>query len=277
MKRLLWSILLFGLVACGTAEPESEYAEPSVVQVVIAANDFAVGTPRIPLVLFDGTETADVSHVTVTTYDMSVDPPVAVWTGDAVEYADYEVPYWVVRPQIDTAGAWGLLVTSTLPDGTVEEYQRSVMVEAQSSAPNVGDTPPASANRTAATHDIAALTSGNQPNPALYQMTVAEALANGRPSVITFATPAFCATKFCAPVVDSVEQAYAQYGDQADFIHLEIFKDFQAMTQADEVLEWALASEPWTYVLDENGVIVARMGGPVAPQEVTAVLAQVLE
>lgn len=278
MKRLIWCILLCGfVVGCGTAALEDEYAEPSAVQVMIAANDFEIGTPRIPLVLLDGLEPADASAVMVTIYDLSVEPPAAVWTGDAVEYADYELPYWVVQPEIETAGAWGLQISSTLPDGTVESYERSVMIEAQSAAPNIGDRPPASYNRTAATHDIATLTSGNQPNPALYQMTVADALTNGRPTVVTFATPAFCTTKFCAPVLHSAEKAYQQYGEQVDFIHLEIFKDFQTMAQADEVIEWALASEPWTYVIDADGVIASRMGGPVSPDEITAVLESMIQ
>ncbi|NIP26954.1 MAG: thioredoxin family protein, partial [Phycisphaerae bacterium] len=75
--------------------------------------------------------------------------------------------------------------------------------------------------------DITSLTSGSDPVPGLYQMTVAEALASGRPTVVTLATPAFCQTDICAPVVDSVEAVYEDYKDQANFLHLEIYKDFQ--------------------------------------------------
>jgi hypothetical protein len=94
--------------------------------------------------------------------------------------------------------------------------------------------------------------------------------------VITFATPAFCQTDICAPVVDSVEAVYEEFGAQANFIHVEVYKLFDPLTIADEVTEWGLSSEPWTFVLDENGAVVARLGGPVSPQEITAVLEPLL-
>jgi hypothetical protein len=31
---------------------------------------------------------------------------------------------------------------------------------------------------------------------------------------------------------------------------LEIYKDFQALVTADEVAEWGIPSEPWTFVVD---------------------------
>jgi hypothetical protein len=107
-------------------------------------------------------------------------------------------------------------------------------------------------------------------------MTVAEAMASGRPTVVTFATPAYCTSRLCAPVVHSVEAVYAKLGDEVNFIHLEIFKDFENLDYADEVVEWKLTSEPWTFVLDGDGEIVAKLGGPVSPRELTEVLTPLL-
>ncbi len=112
--------------------------------------------------------------------------------------------------------------------------------------------------------------------PGLYQMTVAEALDSGKPTVVTFATPAFCETAICVPVVSSVEEVYRQMGDKVNYIHLEIYQEFNPLVQADEVAEWNLSSEPWTFVLDSEGKIVATLGGPVSPQELMDELAQIL-
>lgn len=108
-------------------------------------------------------------------------------------------------------------------------------------------------------------------------MTVAEALASGRPSVIVFATPAFCQTAVCALVVESVAAVQTELGEQVNFVHLEIYKEFNpSLVLADEVEQWQLSSEPWVFVLDEDGRVAARLGGPVSPRELTAALGPLL-
>ncbi len=281
------------LVACGgSSEPtaetqptESESAEqtvsggPSELQIAVATNDFAVGAPRVPFILFDGPDrVADAQAVQITAFDLSLETQEPGWTGEATNYSDYEVPYWVVYPEIEKAGNWGLLAEVTLGDGSVVQAPFTVQILEQSASPAIGSPAPASENRTLATEpDITSLTSGSDPVPGLYQMTVAEALASGRPTVVTLATPAFCQTDICAPVVDSVEAVYEDYKDQANFLHLEIYKDFQELIPADEVAEWGIPSEPWTFVIDAAGNIVARFGGPVSPRELTEALTALVE
>lgn len=300
IRRLLLFIgLMWFAAACGgNGEPAAETqptdaasapavesaTEPAVVsgateiQIAVASDDFAVGTPRIPFILFDGPQqVTDAQAVKITAFDLSEETRVPGWTGEATSYSDYEVPYWVVYPEITHSGSWGLLAEVTRADGSVVQVPFAVHVNAEAQSPAIGSQAPASQNRTLETEpDIARLTSGSDPEPGLYQMTVAEALDSGRPTVVTLATPAFCQTQVCAPVVDSVEEVYDQYKDQANFIHLEIYKDFQTLEQADEVTEWSLSSEPWTFVIDADGVIVARLGGPVSPRELIEALAPLL-
>lgn len=280
----LW-LMYLGLVACGsepaatpTAEAPVQIEGPSSLQTFVVTNDFAVGQPRVPFVLYDGpTTVATAQSVNIQVFDLSQGDPVEVWQGAATGYNDYAVPYWVVRPPITAAGNWGFGATVTLADGAVTTTQFVITVMEQSQLPQVGTRPPASQNRTLATEpDINKLTSGQNPNPALYQMTVAEALDSGKPTVVTFATPAFCQTAICAPVVSSVEAVYEQIGDQVNFIHLEIYKEFEPLTEADEVAEWHLPSEPWMFVLDSEGKVSAVLGGPVSPQELRDELGKVL-
>jgi hypothetical protein len=246
--------------------------------VAVASDDFAVGTPRVPFVLFAGTEeVADAASVSLTAFDLGGGTPVPGWSGEAISYSDSEVPYWVAFPELPHAGPWGLAAEIVMADGATTSAQFAIQVLEESQSPAVGSQAPASENRTLVTEaDIATLTSGTDPVPGLYQLTVAEAIASRRPTVVTLATPAFCQTKICAPVVKSVEAVYEEYGDRANFIHLEIYKDFQNLTPADEVREWGLASEPWTFVLDGEGKVVARLGGPVSPRELEAALAPLL-
>ena len=43
--------------------------------------------------------------------------------------------------------------------------------------------------------------------------------------MLLFATPQFCQSRVCGPVVDVAEQVKEEYGDKAAFIHMEIYKD----------------------------------------------------
>lgn len=289
MKQLipLWLLLLLLLAACSgpAAEPQVIDEAPVAVegqtnasQIGVLTNDFAAGRPRVPFALFDGPEeVADATQITLTAFDLSTDPPTAGWSGEATAFNDYEVPYWVAYPELPAAGIWGLQAAITLVDGQQTTAQFTIQVEEENAAPAVGETPPASENRTIDTEpDLALLTSDPDPDPVLYEMTLAEAMASGRPTIVTFATPAFCQTKVCTPVVDSVKAVQASTGDEANFIHIEIYDDFQELTLAPPVEEWNLPSEPWTFVLDEEGVVVARFGGPISPRELEDALVPVL-
>lgn len=283
-KLTLLLVSLFWLVACGQ-QPEpvpatAVFSDPTSIQLLIPTNDFALDTPRVPLVLYQGpNQVAGAQQVTVTAVDLSQETRPGVWTGEATSYSDYAVPYWVIYPEFPHPGQWGLHAEIVGDDGTTTTAQAVIEVAETPQTPAVGGSVPASQNRTIATEpDINKLTSAEEPVLALYQMTVAEALTSNRPSVIVFATPAFCQTAVCAPVVDSVAAAQAELGDQANFIHLEIYKEFNpSLVLADEVEEWRLSSEPWTFVLDTDGRVAARLGGPISPRELTAALEPLLQ
>lgn len=284
MRLRIWglSFLLLWLVGCGQAAAPAPADAPtgaSDIQIAVVTDDFAVGRPRLPFILYSGPQrAADVQQVILTALDLSPATPAPGWTGEATSYSDYVIPYWVAYPELPHAGFWGLAADITLGDGTVTHAQFAIEVAEESLAPDVGDRPPASQNRTLDTEpDIEKLTSDWEPEPALYQMTIAEALQSGQPTIITFATPAFCQTQFCAPVVGSVKEVYGTHSEKANFIHIEVYKEFNPeLVLADEMTEWGFATEPWTYVLDDEGRVAARFGGPVSPRELTAALEAVL-
>lgn len=141
----------------------------------------------------------------------------------------------------------------------------------------VGDPAPRSETRTSAEFpDLSIITSDPDPDPHLYAMTVAAAVTSGSPSVIVFATPAFCVSQACGPMVDQVKELRADYPG-FDFVHVEIYQDLQVqslsdLTVVDAVVEWGLPSEPWVFVVDEEGVVAAAFEGVVGDEELAAVL-----
>jgi hypothetical protein len=83
----------------------------------------------------------------------------------------------------------------------------------------------------------------------------AEALGK-EPVILLFATPQFCQSRVCGPVVDVAEQAKQEYGDKAAFIHMEIFNDNDPDKGVrPQVRDFHLPSEPWLFTIDRHGIV----------------------
>jgi hypothetical protein len=140
-----------------------------------------------------------------------------------------------------------------------------------------GDQAPLSETRVGDDYaDLSLITTDPDPDPDLYSMTVAEAVTNGTPSVVVFATPAFCTTQACGPMLSQIKDLKFDYPG-IDFVHVEIYDDLQVenveeLVVVDSVLEWQLPSEPWIYIIDADGVVVAAFEGAVNDDELTSVL-----
>ncbi len=282
IRIYLISLMTLLLASCAPAAETPEAAAVSPLQVVLVSADFAVGEPRISFAVMDGDSAAtDISSVHISAVELGEDLTASdmapAWTGEATGYTDYEIPYWVFYPRLERPGYWGMIAQIDRADGATTRADFVVEVQPTGKAPAVGAPAPASHNRTLATEpDISLLTSANDPDPALYQLTVADAIATGRPTVVGFLTPAFCQTKWCAPVLNSLETARAATGDAVNYIHIEVYDDFQKLTVVDEMAEWGLETEPWVFVLDGNGKVAGRFSGPLSPTELLAALEPLL-
>jgi len=97
-----------------------------------------------------------------------------------------------------------------------------------------------------------------------------------KPVVLLFATPALCQSRVCGPVVDIAEQVKARGARGAAFIHQEIYRDNEVSKGLrPQVVKWNLQSEPWLFVIDENGRIRSRIEGPFSVDELERALTQV--
>jgi hypothetical protein len=89
----------------------------------------------------------------------------------------------------------------------------------------------------------------------------AEALGK-EPIVLLFATPQFCQSRVCGPVVDVAEQAKQEYGDKAAFIHMEIYNDNDpGKGVRPQVRAFHLPSEPWLFTIDRKGNVSDAVEG----------------
>jgi hypothetical protein len=97
-----------------------------------------------------------------------------------------------------------------------------------------------------------------------------------KPVVLTFATPQLCQSRVCGPVVDVVAQVQARVGDKVSFIHQEIYNNNDVSKGLrPQLAPYRLQSEPWTFVIDRNGVISERFEGAFSPSELERAVAKV--
>jgi hypothetical protein len=82
------------------------------------------------------------------------------------------------------------------------------------------------------------------------------------PIVLLFATPQFCQSRVCGPVVDVAEQLKQEDGDKAAFIHMEIYKDNDPSKGVrSQVRAFNLPSEPWLFAIDRQGKVSSVIEG----------------
>jgi len=97
-----------------------------------------------------------------------------------------------------------------------------------------------------------------------HELNLSDVLGNSRPTVMVIATPGFCQTDICGPVVDLLIDLAPDRPD-VDFIHAEVYTDpgifvtgrFPDTTPAVDVNE--LPFEPIIYLADTADTIVASL------------------
>jgi hypothetical protein len=93
------------------------------------------------------------------------------------------------------------------------------------------------------------------------------------PIVLLFATPQFCQSRVCGPVVDVAEQVKQLYGDKAAFIHMEIYNDNDPSKHVrPQVQAFHLPSEPWLFAIGRDGRITAEIEGAFGVEDLTRVV-----
>ena len=273
MRRLVSGLLglMILLVACGSDE-----VEPFVV-VASSNGSIGIGEQRLLFALVDP-ETDEFlaspdREATVTIRDENGSPldsyPMEfIWTVPDVRglyVAHVDIPEAATyQATIDAEG-----MATAGPAGFVA-FDDPPLIEP-------GEEAPASETRTSAEFpDLSIITSDPEPDPAMYQSSVASAVTSGVPSVIVFATPAFCASQTCGPLLDQVKALRPDYPG-VEFVHVEIYEDLQVsspeeLTVVPATDEWGLPSEPWVFVVDPSGVVTSAFEGAASDAELTAAI-----
>ena len=148
----------------------------------------------------------------------------------------------------------------------------TVVVKERTAAPDIGAAAPPSRTPTVATATLDELSTARVPDPELYRSSVADALADRAPFVLVFATPKYCTSRTCGPVVDVVSTVRRDHaGAGIRFIHVEIYEGNDPTRGENRwVREWKLPSEPWVFLVGPDGKVRDRFEGTVSVRELEA-------
>ena len=145
------------------------------------------------------------------------------------------------------------LTATLLPSAHVGEY---------SAVPRPGEPAPLIHTPTAEEvgGDLSKITTRVPPDT-LNKVDYAEALGK-EPILLLFATPQFCQSRVCGPVVDVAQQAQQEYGNEAAFIHMEIYNENDpGQGVRPQVRRFHLPSEPWLFAVNRKGVVSSAIEG----------------
>jgi hypothetical protein len=304
--RLVATLVLVALAvaACGstgssgpsgaaTSGASGAAGNPSIIPVIVSSQQavgknrfvFSFLDPRTNLPAATPDRTASVAFIPPgQTQPGPAAPGTFVWAiegsrGDYVATADFPA-----------AGDWTAVFTTQAPNKPAESIGVGFQVLDKASTVGVGQRAPATTNPVAADvgGDLARISSDTKPDPRFYQLTVAEALAQHKPFVLVFATPAFCTSKQCGPTLDRVKAAADAAPKDVAFINVEPYQlaytdgKLQPVLDANNQLQpvdatnqWGLVSEPWIFTVGADGIVHGSFEGVVGDAELKAAIEQI--
>ena len=186
---------------------------------------------------------------------------------------------YATRMKLDRVGFWSTQVTAGVTnEGSLTGNSVFEVVD-DGDVPAVGEPAPKTDNLMAASKDapLAAVDSraangGKLPDGSLHRITIAESIRGGEPALVVFATPVYCVSRFCGPITDMIEDLGSRYDDRANFIHVEIWRNYENQVINKGAADWLYhgsdLTEPWVFLIGADGRIEARWDNVATPAEI---------
>jgi hypothetical protein len=185
--------------------------------------------------------------------------------------------YVVPKVDFNRRGPWVAVAMLKGENGLEASRVPSPVVEEFPDVPKVGEKAPVIHTPTAADvgGDLAKIDTRVPPDQ-MHEVDFADVVGK-KPIVLVFATPALCQSRVCGPVVDVAQEVADQYGDEADFIHMEVYNDNDpGKGIRPQLRAFGLPTEPWTFLIDRHGIVRDRIEGAYGTPELEEALRTIL-
>ena len=278
---------------------------------ILASPELAKGSERFLFTIVDKQNHALADPgvaVQARFFDLATDPGKPAVEAEAIFFWIIEGDRGLYRVPITftSAGQWGVELTvsrtgaasggGAAPSSGTDPLAAPVSVRVtfpvteRPSVPAVGDLAPSVDSLTLADAggDPKKISTDPAPDPKLYQLSIADAIAARKPFLVVFATPAFCQTAVCGPTLEVVRSVLQDF-PTLTAVHVEPYilqerngslqpvldakSQFQTVKAVDT---WNLPSEPYTFLVGADGKVAARLAGPIDPAELHDAIAGLL-
>ena len=251
--------------------------------IALGTPDVSPGVHRISVVIEGPNGLVEVPAIGITALHQDTPGEMQEIVARFARFPDGVRGFHVAAVDFTTVGRWNLIMHIPSEDGFAD-IGIAIDVPPDTVAPSVGDAAPPSDSRTLIdVANIADLSTGETPDPGLYLISLADAVEADKPFVVVFASPGFCTNAFCGPQDEVLSEVRNIFGDQANYIHVDLYENPEQVRFGEEPIEtpileeWGLHTNEWTFIVDADGIVVARFEAFATLDEVEAALAAVLE
>lgn len=268
---------------------QSYASDAATLTVLLASSDLSVGENRIVFGLMSKSgHRIDDAAVSVSTHFLTdADSSGSPFQMEKAVYQKWPTGasgVYIVTLNFDRHGEWGLGVVVEDVQG-VRSASVRLQVAENSMTPKIGEMSPRSINKTVQdVGDLRRLTTDPSPDPELYTLTVDQAYDEEIPFVVVFSTPGYCSTSICGPQLEVIKDLKDRYSGSVNFIHIEIYDnphdiegDLGNAVLSPILEDWGLPSEPWTFIVDRNGIITGKFESYTTDGELSGYLEQLIE
>jgi hypothetical protein len=185
--------------------------------------------------------------------------------------------YVVPKVDFSSKGPWVAIAMLKGKNGLEASRVPTPVIEQYPAIPKVGEKAPLIHTPTAASvgGDLSKIDTRIPPDQ-MHKVDFAEVLGK-KPIALVFATPALCQSRVCGPVVDVAQQVADKYKGEVEFIHMEVYNDNDPNKGIRPQLRtYNLPTEPWTFLIDADGTIKARIEGAYGVSELEEAVAKIL-
>ncbi len=292
--------VVFAIGACSNSAGEPSPTAVPVIQMPtvdsadqtiqshLATKVLEVGNQRVAFLLNTQKALIDAPQVQISVAHAGTVEPIAQVTADYNPWPYGVRGSYAAPVEFPAAGKYQLTAE---PIGGEVSGQATIDIEVlpESPVPSLGDTTPKSQTKTLGDGTaVFDLTTDFEPDEDLYQLSVADAIASPEPTVIVFATPAFCTSPTCGPQVDTVSELRAAHPEKANYIHVELYDnpeeiqgDLSRARLVPAADEWGFTqipgwtNESWVFVLASEGIVHQRFEGYATLTELEEALSEV--
>ncbi len=268
MKKKIFIIILLMIFGCSN---ESEKIEnKNLISLFIITEDLELGNNRVVLSVLDNKGQTITDNLRFSFKKLG--------SNKTNEIKEITVSFWppkrnvfVTNINFNETGYWEFIVNREN-----ETAKATVNVLENSETLSVGDTVEPIYTPSLSDFEISNITTDINPEKKLYLFNLEHALNQKKPILLSFSTPGLCVTGACAPQLEELKKISSLNNDVI-IIHVEIWKNFdEVMKKGDlsvgvlneSVRKFNIKTEPWTFLINAEGIVKNRYQGYVESNEI---------